>query len=355
MTILFRQLFDSDTSTYTYLLADIKSRDAVLIDSVYEQHERDLALIQELGLTLISSVDTHCHADHVTGAWLMKHKLNSKLVASAHSGIEGLDDRLEDGDSIDFGEQALEVIATPGHTDGCISLVLAGHRMVFTGDCLLIRGCGRTDFQQGSALKLFNSIKNRLFELPDDCLVYPGHDYSGRMVSSIGEEKQFNPRIGGQANETDFVGYMDSMNLPHPGRLDIAVPANLKAGRPDNDQIPTPPDWAPVVTTFSGIQEIKPDWVAAHLDEVVVLDVRTQAERDEELAGVKGSTFIPLDELRDRLDEIPRSKPVVTLCRSGRRSVMAFNILRDNGWTRIANISGGLLGWSDDGLPLDKS
>jgi len=222
--------------------------------------------------------------------------------------------------------------------------------MVFTGDSLLIRGCGRTDFQQGSAHKLYHSIKDKLFVLPEDCVVYPAHDYSGRTASSIGEEKHLNPRIGGEANEQDFVGYLDNMRLPHPKKLDIAVPANLQAGRPTNDQIPKPPTWAPVVTTYSGVLEISPQWVAGHANDVHILDVRTKHETNEERARIHNAQLIPIDELRARLSEVPKDKPVMTLCRSGKRSVLAFTILREAGWERVANIQGGLLRWQAEGL-----
>ena len=351
--MIFKQLFDQTSGTYSYLLADEQSHEAVLIDSVYEQYERDLSLVRELELKLLACLETHCHADHVTAAWLMKTETGCQIIASEHSGIDPMDRALKDGDSIGFGAHRLRVIETPGHTDGCISYVLDNDVMAFTGDALLIRGCGRTDFQQGSASKLYHSIHDRLFTLPDDCIVYPAHDYSGRTASTIGEEKQLNPRIGGRANETDFVGFMENMQLPHPKKLDIAVPANLKAGRPDDDELPRQPDWAPVVTTYSGIQEISPQWVAHHSDKVHILDVRTRAELDEESSRIGGAQLIPIGELRDRLDEVPKDKPVMTICRSGKRSVLAFNVLKSNGWDQVANINGGLLRWADEGLPLE--
>ena len=353
--LLFKQLFDQSSGTYTYLLADAQSRDAVLIDCVYEQHDRDLSLIRELELKLLACVETHCHADHVTGAWLLKHALGAKIFASALSGIGSLDRTLRNGDVIDFGTRKLSVLATPGHTDGCISLALDDQSAVFTGDSLLIRGCGRTDFQQGSAQKLFHSIKDVLFRLPDACIVYPAHDYAGRTASTIGEEKRLNPRIGGEANETDFVGYLDNMRLPHPKKLDIAVPANLRAGRPNDDQIPRPPSWAPAITTYSGVMEISPQWVASHRSDVHILDVRTQHETDEEPTRIHNAQLIPIDELRDRLEEVPKDKPVMTICRSGKRSVLAFTILREAGWKQIANIQGGLLRWQAEGLATDTT
>jgi rhodanese-related sulfurtransferase len=228
---------------------------------------------------------------------------------------------------------------------------LPDHSLVFTGDCLLIRGCGRTDFQQGSAIKLFRSITKQIFTLPDQCLIYPAHDYQGRSQSPVGEDKRFNPRIGGGANETDFIGYMENMRLPHPRRLDEAVPANLRAGRPEDGRVPQVPDWAPVVITYSGILEVCPEWVATHLNQLAVLDVRSAAEQAEEPVHITGIIDIPLHQLRDRLKEIPQDRPVMTLCRSGRRSAMAFNILRDEGWEQVANVQGGLLRWHAEGLP----
>lgn len=349
--LLFKQLYDQTSGTYTYLLADKASGQVVLIDSVFEQHNRDYSLIQELELSLIACLETHCHADHVTGAWLLKHRTNCQIAASTDSGIDPLDQSVSQGDEISFGSFALKVIATPGHTDGCVSYLLNDQSMVFTGDTLLIRGCGRTDFQQGSANKLYHSIKELLFALPDDCIVFPAHDYAGRTSSTIGEEKRHNPRIGGQANETDFVGFMENMNLPHPKQLDIAVPANLKAGKPDDDELPRTPRWAPVTTTYSGVLEVAPEWVAANLDGVHVLDVRTQAEIDEESAQIEGAQHIPIDKLGARLDEVPTGKPVMTICRSGKRSVLAFNLLRQTGRDEVANINGGFLRWYGEGLP----
>ncbi len=351
-SIILKQLFDNTSQTFSYLLIDAESKQSLFIDTVYEQHERDLSLIRELDLELLACLETHCHADHVTGAWLLKYMLSSQIMASEYSGIELLNRKLVEGDKIKFGKHCLTVIETPGHTNGCISFLLDDISMVFTGDCLLIRGCGRTDFQQGSPQKLFHSIKNKLFILPDECIVYPAHDYSGRMSSSIGEENKLNPRIGGEANEIDFVGYMENMRLPHPKQLEIALPANLKAGRPDKDQLPKQPDWAPVITTFSGILKISPQWVAGHMSDIHILDVRTTYELEEESARIKGAQNIPINELRDRIKEVPEDKPIMTICRSGKRSVLAFNILREAGREEVANIDGGLLQWYEEGLPV---
>ncbi|PCJ16699.1 MAG: MBL fold metallo-hydrolase [Gammaproteobacteria bacterium] len=349
--VILKQLFDRRSSSYSYLLFDSQSLQAILIDPVYERHQRDLSLINELNLNLLSCIETHCHADHITGAWLMKHATSCKIAASLRSGITSLDHPLKDQDTLSFGQHRLLVRETPGHTDGCISLVLNDEAMVFTGDSLLIRGCGRTDFQQGSAENLYHSIKNTLFNLPDHCIVYPAHDYAGRMCSSIGEEKNHNPRIGGDANEKDFLGYMENMQLPHPKQIDIAVPANLKAGRPNKDQLPIQPDWAPVITTFSQILKITPQWVAAHRDQVHILDVRSSEEFNEQNMRIDGAQNIPIDELQGRISEIPDDKPIMTFCRSGKRSTLAFTILQKEGRKKVANIDGGLLRWQEEGLP----
>ncbi|MDA7686752.1 MBL fold metallo-hydrolase [Pseudomonadales bacterium] len=350
--VVVKQLFDVGSGSYSYLVFDDLSRQALLIDSVYEQYGRDLALIYELDLHLLACLETHCHADHVTAAWLLKTQLDCQIMASQHSGISPLNKNLKQGDPIAFGAHHLRVLETPGHTNGCISFLLDDQSMVFTGDSLLIRGCGRTDFQQGSAHKLYASIKNALFVLPTDCVVYPAHDYAGRISSTIGEERRLNPRIGGKANEEDFVGFMENLQLPHPRKLDIAVPANLQAGRPINDEMPQSPDWAPVVTTYSGVYKIAPQWVAAHQNELHVLDVRTVHEWAEERTTLSNAQHIPISQLRARLNEVPTDKPIMTLCRSGKRSVLAFTILREAGIQQVAHIDGGLLRWYDEGLPL---
>jgi sulfur dioxygenase len=343
--MLFRQLYDAASSTYTYLLGDPATRQAVLIDPVFEKHLRDAALIHELHLDLAYTLDTHCHADHVTGAWLMKQALGSRIALSGAYGAMNVDQPLSHGGEIRFGDRALEIRATPGHTDGCLSFVTTDHRMVFTGDTLLVRGTGRTDFQQGSAHHLFRSIREQLFSLPDDCAVYPGHDYEGRTSSTIGEEKLFNPRIGGGAREEDFVGTMRNLGLPHPKQLAIAIPANMRAGMPEGGKAPLSASWGPVATTYAGLWEIAPEWVALHLDEVQVLDVRSREEFEGELGHVKGARLLPLDELRSRVGEVKDDKPVVVVCQTGKRSAMATVILRQAGLTQIANLAGGMVRW----------
>ncbi|XP_051920422.1 persulfide dioxygenase ETHE1, mitochondrial isoform X1 [Hippocampus zosterae] len=226
--LLFRQLFESESSTYTYLLADAVTKDAVLIDPVLETIDRDLKLIEELGLRLKTAVNTHCHADHITSTGLMKTRLAGlKSAVSKFSGAAA-DILLSEGDRIAFGKHYLTVRETPGHTDGCVTLVTQDQGMAFTGDALLIRGCGRTDFQQGCSKRLFASIHQKIFTLPDRCLVYPAHDYLGQTVSTVGEERTFNPRLTKSLEE--FVAIMNNLNLPKPSKIDISVPANLVCG-----------------------------------------------------------------------------------------------------------------------------
>jgi glyoxylase-like metal-dependent hydrolase (beta-lactamase superfamily II)/rhodanese-related sulfurtransferase len=349
--MLFRQLFDQVSSTYSYLLADAATRDAVLIDPVFEQHTRDAALLRELGLTLRFTLDTHCHADHVSGAWLMRHALGSRIALAAAYNAENVDVPLRHGDQLAFGDQLLTTRATPGHTAGCLSFVTADQRLVFTGDALLVRGTGRTDFQQGDARKLFQSIREQLFTLPDDCAVYPAHDYEGRTSTTIGEERRHNPRIGGDAREEDFVGYMQNLGLPHPKQLAIAVPANMRSGRPERSQAAVVEEWAPLVITYAGFREVAPEWVAAHRGDVHVLDVRSRGEVEGELGQLRDVQLIPLDELRARLAEVPSDKPVVAVCQTGKRSAMATQILDRGGHKRVANIAGGMLRWRELGLP----
>ncbi|MGH8265115.1 MAG: MBL fold metallo-hydrolase [Steroidobacteraceae bacterium] len=352
--LVFRQLFDATSSTYTYVLGDAGSREALIIDTVFEQHFRDRALLEELELKLVAALDTHCHADHVTGAWLMQQATGCHIGVSARYGdsLQGADLRLEHGDRMTFGKRFLEARATPGHTDGCMTYVTDDRSMAFTGDCLLIRGAGRCDFQQGNASRLYHSITEQIFSLPDECLVYPGHDYSGRTLSSVGEERRHNPRIGGEADERDFVGFMENLNLPHPKQLAVALPANLRSGRTEDARAMRPADWGPVRQSYAGLLEIDPEWVAEHLGEVHVLDVRQATEIQEQLGRISAAQLIPLNELKDRLGEIPKEKPVIAVCHAGMRSGQATVILRGAGFPRVANLRGGMLLWQQMGLPV---
>jgi sulfur dioxygenase len=349
--MIFRQLFEPQSSTYTYLLADEASREAILIDPVFEEVRREIALIQELGLTLVATLDTHVHADHVTGASLLKAKLGSRIALSAQSGAAGADIYLKPGDRVAFGKRHVEARATPGHTNGCMTFVLDDHSMAFTGDALLIRGCGRTDFQQGSARTLFRSVREQIFSLPASCTIYPGHDYNGSTASSVGEEMAHNPRLGDGIREDDFCGYMDNLGLAHPKKMDIAVPANLKCGKPDGP-VALEADWAPVRLTFAGVPEIAPHWVEEHARALQILDVREVREFNGELGHIGGAKLIPLGELTQRLVELDKGAPTVVYCRSGARSARATMMLLQNGFSRVANLGGGMLRWRQQGLPV---
>ncbi|MFN6353029.1 MAG: rhodanese-like domain-containing protein [Cyanobacteriota bacterium] len=349
--LLLRQLFDAATGTFTYLLADVESRKGLMIDSVFEQHDRDLALVRELGIELVASLDTHAHADHITGSWLLHEASGCAIGLAAAAGADNVTLPLHDGERVPFGSRYLEVRSTPGHTDGCLTYVLDDQSMAFTGDALLVRGCGRCDFQQGNAHTLWRSITQQIFSLPEACLLYPGHDYTGRNVTSVAEEKLFNARLGGSADERDFVGHMQTMKLPHPRKIAEALPANLHSGKPRT----TPPSvgWAPLEHSYAGLPELPPAWVAAHRDDLTLLDVRSAEEVSGPDGRVCSSLWVPLPELEARLEEIPADKPVVVLCHSGSRSALATQQLLKGGRQQVANLRGGLSRWSAEGYPLE--
>lgn len=229
--MLFRQLFDHESSTYSYLLADEGTREALLIDPVLEQVNRDVRLIEELGLVLVATVETHVHADHVTGASQIRQALGSQIAVPAAAGVACADVELHDREELPFGRFALRAIATPGHTSGCMSYLVGA--MVFTGDALLIRSCGRTDFQSGDAGKLYDSVTGRLFALPSSTVVYPAHDYRGFTSSTIGEETRLNERLARRSRE-DFIELMANLHLPLPKKIHEAVPANMACGLPQH-------------------------------------------------------------------------------------------------------------------------
>ena len=350
--MIFRQLFDQQSSTYTYLLADEASREAVLIDPVFEQARRDAALLQELGLKLIWTLETHVHADHITGAWLLRERLRSEIGVPYESGATGCDRVIKDGEKILFGRRHLEARSTPGHTGGCLTYVLDDRMAAFTGDALLIRGCGRTDFQQGDARTLFHSVRSRIFSLPDGCLVYPGHDYRGLAATSVGEEKLYNPRLGEAIGEQDFVGYMKNLGLAHPKQMEQAIPANLNCGKPAKTTLQNP-EWAPLTYTFAGIWEVQPNWLEEHAGEVQVVDVREPDEFNGALGHVEGAVLFPLGNLPEKMKELNRSKPIVVVCRSGARSAQATLLLARAGFDKVANLSGGMLRWRAQRFPVE--
>lgn len=353
MNIIFRQLMDLRSSTYTYLIADPDTHEAVLIDPVFEQARRDAALISELGLKLLCTLDTHVHADHITGAWLLKQRLGSRIAIAAQSGAEEADRLLQAGDKIAFGKRYLEARATPGHTNGCMTFVLDDHSMAFTGDALLIRGAGRTDFQQGDAAMLYHSVIEQIFTLPEICLLYPGHDYKGLTCSSVMEEKQYNPRLGGNRSEADFKGYMNNLGLVHPKQIDVAVPANLHCGHINVvAEKPLEPDWAPLNYTYAGVYEVQPEWLDENRRKVQILDVRDPEEYNGILGHIEDARLIPLNLLRDQLRNLAKDRPVIAVCRSGGRSSRAVAILEDAGFKQAANLAGGMINWCSLGFPI---
>lgn len=226
--MLFRQLFDADTCTYTYLIADTSTGAAAIFDPVLEQAERDLNLIQELKLNLLYSFETHVHADHITGASKLKQATGCQIIYPVTAQITCADGQIADNELIQLDSISIQALHTPGHTD-CSTCYYINQDRVLTGDSLFIRGCGRTDFQSGDAATLYKSIQAKLFSLPTETLVFPAHDYKGMTCSTIGEEKQLNPRLANKT-EADFIAIMDQLNLPKPKRIDIAVPANKQCG-----------------------------------------------------------------------------------------------------------------------------
>jgi len=346
--MLLRQLFDHETWTYTYLLGDEASGEAVLIDPVIDQLERDIKLLQELDLKLVYTLDTHAHADHITGCGLLRQRLGSKAVISAAAGAEGADVEVEDGSRIKFGALELEVRATPGHTEGCVSYITTDHKHAFTGDTLLIRGTGRTDFQQGSAERLFRSIHDKIFTLPDDTIIWPGHDYRGQTFTTVGEEKRLNPRVGDGRTETEFAEIMNNLNLPAPKKLDIAVPANLHCGivpatSMSGDPLPER-GWAAIERSPDGTPEVTIGWVDDNKGAIRMVDVR-EVDESESDGKIDGVEVIPMGTVDEASKSWDKEEPVITICRSGRRSGRVALELEKLGFKRIASMRGGMVAW----------
>jgi glyoxylase-like metal-dependent hydrolase (beta-lactamase superfamily II) len=241
--MIFRQLFEPVSSTYTYLIGCERTGRAALIDPVLEKVERDLDAIQGLGLTLTCTIETHIHADHVTGAGRLRALCGSKAGFPASSGAEFVDFTISEKEQVAVGEMVLRPIYTPGHTDDhhCYFIESEGGARVFTGDALMIDGCGRTDFQNGDAATLYRSVHDRIFALNDETLVYPAHDYNQRQVSSVGQERARNPRLGSGKTVEEFVAIMEGLNLPRPKKMDVAVPANRVCGETDSRMAATSP------------------------------------------------------------------------------------------------------------------
>jgi len=370
------QLFDTTSSTYTYVLFDENTREAVIIDPVDEQVERDLAVLRQYGLKLLWTVETHAHADHITSAGLLAEHAGARTAAPAGCGIDTAAVQLQQGDRLDFGSESLRALHTPGHTAGSMSYVWRNH--VFTGDTLLIDGCGRTDFQSGSASALYHSITELLFALPDATMVWPAHDYKGRTHSTIGAEKAGNARVAGKS-QAEFVAIMDGLNLPKPKRIDEAVPANLTSGiRHDADaqaaETGHPYDTRAVLPADGYAGDVTPQLACAwwQSGDAVLVDVRTDAER-EWVGFIPDATAVawkqwPGMAMNPQFDQalqaaVPTGKKVVMMCRSGVRSIaaakratelglQAYNILEGfEGNPDSAAHRGQLGGWRKLGLP----
>ena len=349
--MFFKQLFDPASSTLTYLIADDTAHEAVLIDPVADQVDRDVRLLREHGLTLKVTLETHVHADHVTAAHALKAATGAQTAVSVDCNAQGYDKLIKDGNVIVFGHEEILAIATPGHTPGSTSYLWRDR--VFTGDTLLIGGCGRTDFQNGSAGALWESITGKLFALDDQTLVYPGHDYKGRRVSSIGEEKRFNARVAGKTRE-EFLFIMNNLNLPMPSRIQEAVPSNLGAGANQAAVQSAPRQWAALEGV--AIQNVS----AMQLSEIMasgpvhLLDVRTQ--REFETVRIAGATNIPMDRLDPAalLAAYGADEPVYCVCQTGTRSQLAAAKLRAAGFRRVVHVDGGTNAWTVAGLPLAR-
>jgi sulfur dioxygenase len=353
--MLFRQLMDRETSTYTYLLADEATRDAILIDPVLDQIERDIGLVRDLDLHLEYALDTHVHADHVTALGSLRERLGTKTIMSERAGVGCADLLVKEGDTIRFGSQCIEVLETPGHTAGCLTYLLADRTMAFTGDALLVRGCGRTDFQDGDAHQLYRSVHDKLFTLPPNTLLFPAHDYQGRTVTTVDEERRLNPRLGGGKTEAEFVTLMRELSLAYPKNIDIALPRNVHCGMAIVTGEPEPDKrWAPVERSAGGIPEVAPEWVAAHRQEVWLIDVREPNELTGELGHIAGIELLPLAQLPGPLEQAPHGQPIVFVCRSGGRSGKAALMLGALGFDKVASMRGGMRAWNQRRYPVAR-
>ena len=320
------QLFDTGSSTYTYVLFDADSSDALIIDPVDEQIERDLGVLKEYGLKLRWTVETHAHADHITSAGQLAEHAGAKTAAPEGCGITTASVQLRDGQVLKFGQEEIRALHTPGHTAGSMCYQWRNH--VFTGDTLLINGCGRTDFQSGSAEALYRSITEKLFTLPDPTTVWPGHDYKGQTHSTIGAEKAGNVRLAGKTKE-EFVAIMNGLNLPKPKRIDEAVPANLTSGMRHDAGGGATTDARPAAG-YAGDVMPQLAWKWMQEGSAVLVDVRSDAERewvgfipDTIPIGWKQWPGMAVNTEFDRalLAAVPKGKKVVMLCRSGVRSI----------------------------------
>jgi glyoxylase-like metal-dependent hydrolase (beta-lactamase superfamily II)/rhodanese-related sulfurtransferase len=343
--MIFRQLFDSTSSTYSYLLASRHGGEALIIDPVLERVDRYIQLLKELDLRLVKAIDTHLHADHITGLDALRERTRCITVMGEQTKADVVSIRLSDGDRVEIEGLSLEAVYTPGHTDDSYSFIMPDR--VFTGDTLLIRGTGRTDFQNGDPRAQYESLFGRLLKLPEETLVYPAHDYKGDTVSTIGEEKAFNPRLQVKSVD-DYVALMDSLNLPNPKMMDVAVPANMRIGLARDIAIGQ--GWtlsAEEAKTVLG----RPD--------VAVIDLREDQERRKD-GTIPGSLHVPYPDVEESLEAdgllhhlaISGGKRLIFFCTYGQRSAMAVQAAQDAGLETSRHIRGGLKAWQQAHGPL---
>ena len=345
--MIFRQLFDSVSGTYSYLLASRRGGEALIIDPVIEKVDRYLQLVKELDLNLVKAVDTHVHADHITGLGALRDRTHCITVMGETAKVDVVSMRVAEGDKLTIEGLALDVLYTPGHTDDSYSFLM-GDR-VFTGDTLLIRGTGRTDFQNGSARAQYDSLFNKLLKLPEETLVYPAHDYKGDTVSTIGEEKAYNPRL--QVRSVDeYVELMGKLNLPNPKMMDVAVPANLRVGLAQ-DEIARK-GWAVTAEQAMGLLGHK---------NVALVDLRERSEREKH-GLIPSSLHAPYSDLQENirpggmLNELATAtgKRIVFYCAFGERSAMAVQAAQDAGLTSACHVHGGIDAWRKAKGPLTR-
>lgn len=345
--MLFREL--NRGKCKTYLLACEKTRKALLIDPIREKTDRYLAALAYYGCTLELVIDTHTHADHRTAVFELKELTGAKVVMHRRAPAPHVDIHVQDGQTIACGEIQLRVLTTPGHTPDGMSLYAEGK--VFTGDTLLIRGTGRTDFSGGDAGMQYDSITNKLFALPDDTLVYPAHDYRGNTQTCIGEEKRLNPRIANRSR-SEYVELMAKLALPLPSKIQEVLQPNQTALDDDRIAFPT-------IAELNQVRQLSPVEVLAlvHSDSPpLVLDVREPNEYSGELGHIPGSKLIPLKDLADHAGELEayKNKHVIAICRAGVRSSTAAAILTSLGFEQVSNLRGGMLEWNDQKLPVQR-
>jgi glyoxylase-like metal-dependent hydrolase (beta-lactamase superfamily II)/rhodanese-related sulfurtransferase len=341
--MIFRQLFDSASATYSYLLAGRHGGEALIIDPVLEKTDRYIQLLKELDLRLVKAVDTHLHADHMSGLGALRDRTCCVTVMGQQTKADVVSMRVSDGERLEIEGVALDVIYTPGHTDDSYSFVMQDR--VFTGDTLLIRGTGRTDFQNGDPRAQYHSIFTRLLKLPDATLVYPAHDYKGDTVSTIGEERAFNPRLQVRSIE-EYVDLMNNLDLPNPKMMDVAVPANMKIGLAQDE-----------IARRGWALDPAQAMTLIGLPGIAFIDLRERQERERH-GQIPGSLHAPYPALNDNirqggiLHELARSKRLVLYCAFGERSAMAVLAAHTAGIANACHIQGGLAAWKQAQGPL---